>query len=92
MEKTSLRLALITIYKDFIRPHLYFGDILYDQAYNTTFHPKLEITQYNACLLAAVIYGTLKEELYQELGLEQITRNDDFVKFSKTNHWVIYIV
>ena len=83
---------MITIYKDFIRSHLYFGDILYDQAYNAIFHPKLEITQYNACLLAAVIYGTLKEELYQELGLERITRNDDFVKFSKTKHWVIYIV
>ena len=92
MQNTSQRLVLITIYKDVIRPHLYFGDILYDQGCNTSFHPKLEITQYNACLLAAVIYGTLKEELYQELGLEQITRNDDFVKFSKTNHWVIYIV
>ena len=55
---------------DVIRPHLYFRDTLYDQAYNTSFHPKLEITQYNACLIAAVIYGTLKEELYQELGLE----------------------
>ena len=72
---------MITIYKDFIRSHLYFGDILYDQAYNTSFHAKLEITQYNACLLAAMIYGTLKEEFYQELGLERITRNDDFVKF-----------
>ena len=92
MQNTSQRLVLITIYKDFIRPHLYFGDILYDQAYNTSFHPKLEISQYNACLLAAVIYGTLKKELYQELGLERITSNDDFVKFSKTNHWVIYIV
>ena len=92
MQNTSLRLALITIYKDFIRPHLDFGDILYDQAYNTSFHPKLEITQYNACLLAAVIYGTWKEELYQELGLERITKNDAFVKFSKINHRVIYIV
>ena len=92
MQNTSLRLALITIYKAFIRPHLYFGDILYDQAYNTSFHPKLEIAQYNACLPAAVIYDTWKEELYQELGLERITKNDAFVKFSKTNHQLIYIV
>ena len=92
MQNASLRLALITIYKDFIRPHLYFGDILYDQAYNTSFHPKLEITQYNVCLLASVIYGTSKEEFYQELGLERITKNDAFVKFSKINHRVIYIV
>ena len=47
--------------------HLYYGDIFYDQAYNTPFHPK----QYNACLaLAEVIHGTSKEELYQELRLE----------------------
>ena len=92
MQNTSLRLALITIYKDFIRPHLDFGDILYDQAYNTYFHPKLEITQNNACLLAAVIYGTWKEKLYQELGLQRITKNDAFVEFSETNHRVIYIV
>ena len=92
MQNTSLRLALITIYKDFIRPHLDFGDILYDQAYNTYFHPKLEITQYKACLLAAVIYGTWKEKLYQELGLQRITKNDAFVEFSETNHRVIYIV
>ena len=92
MQNTSLRLALITIYQDFTRPHLYFRDILYEQAYNTSFHPKLETTQYNTCLLAAVIYGTWKEELYQELGLERITKNDAFVKFSKTNYRVIYIV
>ena len=48
----------MTIYKDFIRPHLDFGDILYDQACNTYFHPKLEIAQHNARLVAAVIYGT----------------------------------
>ena len=92
MQNTSLTLALITIYKDFIRPHLDFGDILYDQAYITYFHPKLETTRYNTCLLAAVIYGTWKEKLYQELGLQRITKNDAFVEFSETNHRVIYIV
>ena len=75
LQNNSLKLVLMTIYKDFIRPHLDFGDILYDQAYNTYFHPKLEIAQYNACLLAAVIYLTWKEELCQELGLEWITKN-----------------
>ena len=28
------RSALLTIYKSFIRPHLDYGDIIYDQAYN----------------------------------------------------------
>ena len=42
------RAALITIYKAFIRPHLDYGDILFDQAYNMSFHQKLESIQYNA--------------------------------------------
>ena len=46
--------------------HLYYGDIFYDQTYSRHFHPKLQETQYNACLaLAGVIYGTSEEELYQ---------------------------
>ena len=32
------RQALITIYKVFVRPHLDYGDILYDQDYNASFH------------------------------------------------------
>ena len=45
------RSALLTIYKRFIRPHLDNGDIIYDQAYNASFHQKLELLQYNACLM-----------------------------------------
>ena len=37
--------VLITIYKAFVRPHLDYGDILYDQAYNASFHQKLEKIQ-----------------------------------------------
>ena len=67
------RAALITIYKAFIRPHLDYGDILYDQAYNMSFHQKLESIQYNACLAITVaIRGTSKVELYQEIGLESL--------------------
>ena len=67
------RAALITIYKAFIRPHLDYGDILYDQAYNVSFHQKLESIQYNACLaITGTIRGTSKEKLYQEIGLESL--------------------
>ena len=31
------RKSLLTIYKPFIRPHLDYGDIIYDQTYNTSF-------------------------------------------------------
>ena len=65
------RAALITIYKAFVRPHLDYGDVLYDQAFNVSFHEKLESTQYNACLaLTGAILGTSKEKIYQKLGLE----------------------
>ena len=43
------RSALITIYKAFVRPHLDYGDILYDQAFNLSFQQKLESIQYTAC-------------------------------------------
>ena len=67
------RSALITKYKAFVRPHLDYGDILYDQAYNMSFHHKLESIQYNACLaITGAIRGTSKEKLYQELGLESL--------------------
>ena len=34
--------SLLTIYKSFIRPHLDYGDIIYDQAYNPSFQQKGE--------------------------------------------------
>ena len=44
------RQALVTIYKVFIRPHLDYGDVLYYQTFNNSFHAKMESIQYNACL------------------------------------------
>ena len=35
------RKSLITVCKSFIRPQLDFGDTIYDQAYNASFHGKL---------------------------------------------------
>ena len=67
------RPALLTIYKCFIRPHLDYGDIIYDQAYNLSFHQKLESIQYNAALaLTGAIRGSSREKLYQKLGLESL--------------------
>ena len=56
------------IYKAFVIPYLDYGDILYDQAYNMSFHHKLESIQYNACLaITGAIRGISKEKRYQEL-------------------------
>ena len=73
LQNTSPRQALITIYKAFVRPHLDYGDILYDKAYNASFHQKLEKIQYNACIaITGAIRGTSKGKIYQELGLESV--------------------
>ena len=65
------RSALITKYEVFVRPYLDYGDILYDQACNMSFHHKLESIQYNVCLaITDAILSTSKEKLYQELRLE----------------------
>ena len=67
------RPTLLTIYKAFIRPHLDHGDTIYDQAYNDSFHQKLESIQYNAALaITGAIRGNSSEKLYQELGLESL--------------------
>ena len=45
----------------------------YAEAYNETFHQKLESIQYTACLaLSGAIRGLSRERLYQELGLESL--------------------
>ena len=67
------RSTLITIHKAFVRPHLDYGDILFDQTYNSSFHEKLESIQYNTCLaLTGAISGSSKEKIYQELGFESL--------------------
>ena len=65
------RPSLINIYKVFIRPHLDYGDVIFDQAFNNSFHQTLESIQYNTALaITGAIRGTSKEKLDQELGFE----------------------
>ena len=65
------RAPLVTIYKSFIRPHLYYRDILYDQMFNNSFHEKLELIQYNAALATTgAIRGSYREKRYQVPGFE----------------------
>ena len=64
------RNALLTIYKSFVRPHLDYGDILYDKPNNENFQNKLEKVQYTACLaVTGAIQGTSRIKLYDELDL-----------------------
>ena len=67
------RNVLLTIYKSFIRPHLDYGDIVFDQPTNDSFVKKLESVQYNAALaITGAIKGTSQVKLYKELGLESL--------------------
>ena len=52
------RPSLIIIYKAFIRPHLDYGDVVFDQAFNNSFNRRLESIQYNTAL---VITGATRE-------------------------------
>ena len=56
-------------YISFIRPHLDYGDTIFDQAYNKSFHESLESCNPSLAITRA-IRGTSKQKLYQELGLE----------------------
>ena len=65
--------SLLTIYKSFVRPHLDYGDILYDNPANESLVNLIEKVQYKACLaITGAIQGTSHESLYQELGLESL--------------------
>ena len=67
------RNASLTIYKSFVRPHLDYGDILYDKPNNENFQNKLEKVQYRAYLaITAAIQGTSRKNLYDELGLHSL--------------------
>ena len=65
--------SLRTIFKSFVRPQLDYGDVVYDQSFNNTFHQKMESFQYNAALaITGAIRDSSREKLYQELGLESL--------------------
>ena len=67
------RASLINIYKAFVRPHLDYGDIIYDNSSNATFSQMIESVQYNAALaITGAIHGSSREKLYQELGFESL--------------------
>ena len=69
------RNALLTIYKSFVRPHLDYGDILYDKPSNDNFQSKMEKVQYRACLaITGGIQGTSRELLYGELDLHSLVK------------------
>ena len=69
------RSSLLTIYKIFIRNHLDYADVVYDQSHKLSFHEKPESIQYNAALaVTGAVRGSSTEKPYQELRLESLNR------------------
>ena len=79
LENFLPRGPLLTIYKSFVRPHLDYGDVIYDQHYNNSFRQKLELMQYNAFL---PIVGAFKRFLYGK------TSSRIRFKILKTTRWI----
>ena len=58
LQKKLPRPVLMTVYKAFVRLHLYYGEVSYEEGYNEKFRQKLECIQYNAYL---ALSGALKD-------------------------------
>ena len=75
--------SLLAIYKSFIRTHLDYDDVVYNQPSNEAFSNKLETVQYNAALaITGGIKGTSREKLYQEFGLEYLQQRREMRRLS----------
>ena len=65
--------SLITIYNAFVRPHLDYANVLYDQPNNESLSQKIKSVQYNATLaITGALKGASQMKLYNELGLESL--------------------
>ena len=54
-------------------PNFDYGDAIYDQSYNDSFHAKLKSYQYKAALaIFRAIKRSYTEKLYQKLGIEHL--------------------
>ena len=69
--------SLVTLYKVFIRPHLDYTDIIYDNQNNMNICYKTESLQYSAAL---AITGAIRRSLYQKLGFECLSSRRWFRK------------
>ena len=82
LQNTLPRTSLIAIFKSFIRPHLDYEDIIYDRAYNTSFHQNIESIEFNAALvITGAVRGTSRDKLYQESPSESLQHRCCYRKF-----------
>ena len=83
------RRSLVIKNKSFIRSHLDYSDIIFDHAFNKSFHDNLESIQYNASLaITGAIRGTSREKLYQELGFESLQQSCWFANCAPSTRYI----
>ena len=83
-KKALPRASLVTIYKLFIKPHLDYGGIVYDQTFNNSFHERLDQIQYNSVLgITGAISFRSREKLYQELDFQFLRQRRWFRKLCR---------
>ena len=76
-------LGRLSVCNSFIRPHLDYGNILYDKTDNQNFESKIKKVQYKACLaITGAIQGTFTKSLYEELGLMPFKRRRCYNKLT----------
>ena len=64
-----------------MRPHLVYGDLIFDKAYNNFFQQRLESLQHMGSLaITGAIKGSSIDKFYQELGLESLQNRRWFRK------------
>ena len=65
-----------------MRPHVDYGDIIYDKPNSETFTQKIERIHYNAALaITGIIKRKCQSKLYSELGFESLKFRRGFRKF-----------
>ena len=65
--------TLVLLIPHYVRPHLDYGDIIYDNSSNASLSQMIESVQYNVALaITGAIRGSSREKLYNELGLESL--------------------
>ena len=73
MQPIFPRRRLLIIYKSFIRPHLDYGNVIYDRPSNASFTNKIKSVQNNAVLaVTGAIKSSSPVKFYQEFGLEYL--------------------
>ena len=84
------RKTLLNIHQSFIRPHLDYGDIIYDKPNVENFINRIESIQYNAALaITGAIRGTSKERIYNELGLESLEKRRWYRQCVFSGKWLM---